>query len=412
MLTRPYTDSFGLPKPLQTWLFPADGSTRDFTTLQVILGRNDEYFASDSKGKISSHTKSNDEEKAESGSMTSPQSGSPRLVRKLSNPPPLSRTRSMSPGGSSYIPGQPFQLQRSRTERFGSNPPPPVPRIAPIANNGPSLYQQQGQQPDSPRNNGTSRFPLGHRSTGSGVSNSPPLPIMSQPGEGSRAMPRFFSSNRPPTRPAASNIPNQSGLANVPPSTVANTSFGPGSANTPYSRGPSRLSIDNTQQQRMAQEPAPALPPPQSPVKQKTRPRNVYFDPSTRMMTPEHSPERFQNSAGTSDKSVQFASQPRNTSSKPQMDEEVKPRARMEHSSQNPTYADASTQTDKPPRKSRSTGTQRHAEHLRAKIEVVQDHIAVPMALGSMMDYFRSPSYQLGDALNMGRYNSRFRDYH
>ncbi|OTB01889.1 hypothetical protein M426DRAFT_323113 [Hypoxylon sp. CI-4A] len=46
--------SNGLPKVLQDWLFPADGSTRDFETLQVILSGEDTFFASDRNGELRS----------------------------------------------------------------------------------------------------------------------------------------------------------------------------------------------------------------------------------------------------------------------------------------------------------------------------------------------------------------------
>ncbi|KAI0827802.1 hypothetical protein F5Y06DRAFT_227066 [Hypoxylon sp. FL0890] len=46
--------SNGLPKPLREWLFPADGSTRDFETLQVILSGEDTFWASDRNGEVRS----------------------------------------------------------------------------------------------------------------------------------------------------------------------------------------------------------------------------------------------------------------------------------------------------------------------------------------------------------------------
>ncbi|XDG06249.1 hypothetical protein ABKA04_005864 [Annulohypoxylon sp. FPYF3050] len=46
--------SNGLPKPLQDWLFPADGSTRDFETLQVILSGDNTFWASDRNGEVRS----------------------------------------------------------------------------------------------------------------------------------------------------------------------------------------------------------------------------------------------------------------------------------------------------------------------------------------------------------------------
>jgi hypothetical protein len=47
------TDSSGLPDALKAWLFPHSGLTRDFATLQVILGQGVEFYASDKDGRIS-----------------------------------------------------------------------------------------------------------------------------------------------------------------------------------------------------------------------------------------------------------------------------------------------------------------------------------------------------------------------
>ncbi|KAH8163047.1 hypothetical protein CIB48_g5200 [Xylaria polymorpha] len=44
--------SYGLPAQLHEWLFPSDGSTRDFTTLQVILLSDNAFWASDKNGEI------------------------------------------------------------------------------------------------------------------------------------------------------------------------------------------------------------------------------------------------------------------------------------------------------------------------------------------------------------------------
>jgi len=48
------TESQKLPEILQEWLFPLDGTPRHLPSLQVSLGSNDEFFASDRFGKISS----------------------------------------------------------------------------------------------------------------------------------------------------------------------------------------------------------------------------------------------------------------------------------------------------------------------------------------------------------------------
>ncbi|KAI0865856.1 hypothetical protein F4860DRAFT_267792 [Xylaria cubensis] len=44
--------SYGLPAQLQEWLFPSDGTTRDFDTLQVILLSDNAFWASDKDGEI------------------------------------------------------------------------------------------------------------------------------------------------------------------------------------------------------------------------------------------------------------------------------------------------------------------------------------------------------------------------
>ncbi|XP_014552588.1 hypothetical protein COCVIDRAFT_109941 [Bipolaris victoriae FI3] len=45
-------DGYGLPPALKDWLYPNDGTTRDFGSLQVVFGRGEEYFASDKNGKL------------------------------------------------------------------------------------------------------------------------------------------------------------------------------------------------------------------------------------------------------------------------------------------------------------------------------------------------------------------------
>jgi hypothetical protein len=44
-------DGYDLPPTLKDWLYPDDGSTRDYASLQVVFGRGEEYFASDKDGK-------------------------------------------------------------------------------------------------------------------------------------------------------------------------------------------------------------------------------------------------------------------------------------------------------------------------------------------------------------------------
>ncbi|KAF2853190.1 hypothetical protein T440DRAFT_506045 [Plenodomus tracheiphilus IPT5] len=45
-------DGYDLPAALKDWLYPSDGTTRDFASLQVVFGRGEEYFASDKNGKL------------------------------------------------------------------------------------------------------------------------------------------------------------------------------------------------------------------------------------------------------------------------------------------------------------------------------------------------------------------------
>jgi hypothetical protein len=45
-------DGYDLPPALRDWLYPPNGSTRDFASLQVVFGRGEEYFASDKNGKL------------------------------------------------------------------------------------------------------------------------------------------------------------------------------------------------------------------------------------------------------------------------------------------------------------------------------------------------------------------------
>ncbi|KAF2036599.1 hypothetical protein EK21DRAFT_42668, partial [Setomelanomma holmii] len=45
-------DGYDLPQALKDWLYPNNGTSRDFATLQVVFGRGEEYFASDKNGKL------------------------------------------------------------------------------------------------------------------------------------------------------------------------------------------------------------------------------------------------------------------------------------------------------------------------------------------------------------------------
>lgn len=84
-------ESNGLPKTLQEWLFPADGSTRDFETLQVILSGEDSFWASDTNGEVRSEP-SDSQQRLRRALTFSGESLSPTSKRRMS------RTRELSVG--------------------------------------------------------------------------------------------------------------------------------------------------------------------------------------------------------------------------------------------------------------------------------------------------------------------------
>ncbi|KAI1777205.1 hypothetical protein F4818DRAFT_340874 [Hypoxylon cercidicola] len=81
--------SNGLPKTLQEWLFPADGSTRDFETLQVILSGEDSFFASDRNGELRSEP-SGSQQRLRRALTFSGESLSPTSKRRMSRARELS----------------------------------------------------------------------------------------------------------------------------------------------------------------------------------------------------------------------------------------------------------------------------------------------------------------------------------
>lgn len=89
-------DSNNLPDRLQEWLFPKDGSMRDLETLQVVLGRESEFYARDRDGAIS-HINSSMRQMALQRSDSWPRkSGITNRKRAMT----LSSTTSNSPGNS------------------------------------------------------------------------------------------------------------------------------------------------------------------------------------------------------------------------------------------------------------------------------------------------------------------------
>jgi hypothetical protein len=93
-------DGYDLPPALRDWLYPTDGTTRDFASLQVVFGRGEEYFASDKNGKleykepeVKKPAPIEDEEKSDKQAR--------RRSRTVSFLRPLSETSTRSDGGVS-----------------------------------------------------------------------------------------------------------------------------------------------------------------------------------------------------------------------------------------------------------------------------------------------------------------------
>ncbi|KAL1801445.1 hypothetical protein ACET3X_001787 [Alternaria dauci] len=93
-------DGYDLPPALRDWLYPTDGTTRDFASLQVVFGRGEEYFASDKNGKlehkepeVKKPVPTDDEEKLDRQAL--------RRSRTVSFLRPLSETSVRSDGGMS-----------------------------------------------------------------------------------------------------------------------------------------------------------------------------------------------------------------------------------------------------------------------------------------------------------------------
>ncbi|KAF2020680.1 hypothetical protein BU24DRAFT_6490 [Aaosphaeria arxii CBS 175.79] len=97
-------DGYDLPIQLQQWLYPEDGTTRDFPSLQVVFGRGNEYFASDKNGKM----EYKEPPEAAKKSSTSINSSTLGDVEK---PMPLRRSRTIS-----YV--RPLSISESITRPF------------------------------------------------------------------------------------------------------------------------------------------------------------------------------------------------------------------------------------------------------------------------------------------------------
>jgi len=148
------SERHGLPKELDDWLFPADGGTRDLSTLQVSLGTHDEFFAFDKFERIAHKNEefrenaSNMSQRSSSPDTRTPNTPEQKLRRKshtfsYSDPHPdsqsdFTRRRSTTPKGlrprSMAIAGalslkswhdrkQSSEYQLRRLETSGSSPP-------------------------------------------------------------------------------------------------------------------------------------------------------------------------------------------------------------------------------------------------------------------------------------------------
>ena len=118
-------DGYDLPEALQEWLFPLDGSTRDFPTLQVVFGRGQEYFASDNNGKL--EFKEPEIKKPQTPVEATPKEERPaplRRSRTISFLRPLSdaSSKSATPSIDMPVPG-PSKSRSSSVSQVSSRPP-------------------------------------------------------------------------------------------------------------------------------------------------------------------------------------------------------------------------------------------------------------------------------------------------
>jgi hypothetical protein len=117
---------------LKDWLYPTDGTTRDFATLQVVFGRGEEYFASDKNGKlefkepeVKKHVVVEDEEKVDKPALRRARTVS--FLRPLSDISTRSETAPVesiesrrSSAASSRRASRPPSLSYSRTSSAAS----------------------------------------------------------------------------------------------------------------------------------------------------------------------------------------------------------------------------------------------------------------------------------------------------
>ena len=101
-------DHHALPSALENWLFPADGSTRDFETLQVILSSEDAFYASDRYGEIKSETSDFERKlrRATTINLASPAAENKRWVTNASLTPETERRRSSTLPSVTSVPDQ------------------------------------------------------------------------------------------------------------------------------------------------------------------------------------------------------------------------------------------------------------------------------------------------------------------
>ena len=115
LLSNPIKDGYGLPPALNEWLNPTDGTARDWASLQVVFGRGEEYFASDSNGKLE-YKEPEVKKSAEEEQREKVDRQSMRRSRTVSFLRPLSQTSIRSEG----VAADAFSLHRRASSSISS----------------------------------------------------------------------------------------------------------------------------------------------------------------------------------------------------------------------------------------------------------------------------------------------------
>ncbi|KAI1472701.1 uncharacterized protein F4812DRAFT_464743 [Daldinia caldariorum] len=180
--------SHGLPRRLEDWLFPLDGSTRDFETLQVILSGEDTFWASDRNGEVRSEPSGTQQQMLRRALTFNGGSPSAKDKRRMSRAWELSRGDTERPRSSTlpsispavdHLPGPHLKADPATHSRSSSADKLRRVSIVPIA------FHQRGRswatRPRSLVYGGEDLGVLKEQPSPQGVNNTPLTPVKSAP---------------------------------------------------------------------------------------------------------------------------------------------------------------------------------------------------------------------------------------